>query len=132
LLALTGDELGKHANTKALRTAAMAYAQMHFVGKSFVNASSGHVIKVTRQGLKHSLAGTNEIEIRLIPALPHMLSHAKHVATEPDKRGRPDILSVNKYETRVTIDQETLHVGIITRQNAAGHEHYDTFVVSQK
>lgn len=53
------------AETKELRKAAMQYARDNFVGKSYVNESSGHELKVTWQGVKHAASKSNSIELSL-------------------------------------------------------------------
>lgn len=129
---LTGKELGDRPDTKALRKAARMYAEQHLIGKSFANANSGHTIKITRQGIKHSLSRSNVAEVKLLAGLPDILKNAQYQGSEPDKHGRVHIKAAHKYLAKVKVGQETLHVGIVTHEKWGGHEHYDHFIVSGK
>ena len=126
---ITGKELGGDLPTKELRRAATEYAKKHFAGKEYHNVNSDADIGVTNQGIKHGLANANEIEIRLIPALPWMLERAKYAGSEPDKSGRADIKAAHKYITKVRVGEETLTVGIVVRELADGHRYYDHFAI---
>jgi 8-oxo-dGTP pyrophosphatase MutT (NUDIX family) len=127
---LTGKEVGEHSDTKELRKAAMKYAEEHIAGKSFKNSNSGHDIKVTRQGLKHSLNGANPPEIKLIAALPQMLEKASYSGSVPDRLARAHIKAAHKYTAKVSMGGEDFEVGIVTHEKRDGHEHYDHFIVS--
>ena len=126
---ITGKELGDGLSTKNLRRASRDYAEKHFVGKTYHNESSGVDIGVTRQGIKHALANANDIEMRLMPALPKMLERAQYVGSEPDKFGRADIKATHKYVTEVRVGDEVVSVGIVVRELSDGHRHYDHFVI---
>jgi Large polyvalent protein-associated domain 3 len=132
LLALTGDELGKHANTKALRIAAMAYAQMHFVGKCFVNASSGHEIRVSATGIKHTISGAAADLIKTIPGLAKVLQEAQLYATEPDKHGDRNVLAIEKYQIELSLSGVNLNVLITVKHHLDGRRYYDHGFVAKK
>ena len=129
---LTGNELGAHASTKELRKTAMAHAQQ-WVGHSFTNANSGHTIKVTRQGLKHSLSGKNNPEVRLSVALLALLSKADYAGSKPptEKHMKRGVVAMHRYIARVKLGRETFHVGIVTHEKGDGHEHYDHAIVTK-
>lgn len=129
---VSGNELGEHGSTVALRKAAMAYAGQHLVGKSFRNVHSGHEIKITRQGIKHALSRANPVELKLAPGLPKLLEHAEYRGSEPDRRGRQHIKAAHKYLATAMVGGERLSVGIVTHEKFDGHEHYDHFIVSHK
>lgn len=129
---LTGKELGDHNDTKALRKIAMAYAEKFLIGRTITNEHSLHKIKLTRQGVKHSLAAANSIELKLLPALEDLLREARYTGCEHDKKMRPHIKAIHKYISSVRMKEELLIVGIVTRETTNGHEHYDHFVVSEK
>jgi len=126
---ITGNELGAGLSTKELRQAATNYAEKNFAGKEYRNENSGAAILVTRQGIKHGLANANDIEIRLMPALPRMLERAKYTGSEPDKSGRAEIKAAHKYVTTAKVGEETLTVGIVVRELADGHRYYDHFAI---
>lgn len=127
---LTGNELGNHVHTKDLRKAAMLYAQENFIGKMFLNENSGHLIKVTRQGIKHSLAMANRIEIKLITGLSKMLQTASYTGYSTDRKYRNHIKAIHKYALIVEVNLEEIQVGLVTRETIRGYEHYDHFAVS--
>ena len=123
--------LGENLNRKSLREAAAVYANKNFVGNSYENKDTKAAIKVTWQGIKHSLAGANDAEIRLITQLPSMLRSARHTETVPDKAGRADIRAVHKYIVEVSLGDEKLPVGLVVRETKDGHMHYDHFIIKK-
>lgn len=131
-VSVSGSELGSFAETKDLRKAAMLYARDNFVGKSYRNASSGHDIQVTWQGIKHATSGANPAELALIAKLDKVLGTADYVGAVQDRKGRQDILAAHKYQTVVDINGENLNVGIIVREMEDGHKHYDHFILKDQ
>lgn len=129
---LTGNELGEHASTKELRKAAMQHAEQHLIGKSFTNANSGHSIKVTKQGMKHSLSGKNNPEVRLSVALPTMLEKAHYAGAKPptEKHQARGVVAMHQYIATVHMGKESFKVGIVTHVKGDGHEHYDHAIVA--
>ncbi|TXT23890.1 MAG: hypothetical protein FD134_1859 [Gallionellaceae bacterium] len=130
---LTGNELGAHAGTKVLRKAAEAHAKQHFVGKTYTNTNSGHAIKVTWQGMKHSLSGTNDPEIRLSVALPKMLQKAQYIGARAptEKHRKRGVIAMHEYLARVSMGDEHFKVGIVTHERGDGHEHYNHAIVAK-
>jgi len=118
---LTGNELGEHGSTSELRKAAARYAESHFFEKDkdgnrklmppVANVHSKHRIAITWQGVKHSLAGANVMEVKLLAGLPRMLSCAEYQGASPDRLDRPHIMAVHKYMAVAKVGGETLHVG---------------------
>lgn len=131
-VSVSGSELGSFTETKELRKAAMQYARDNFVGKSYRNASSGHDIQVTWQGIKHATSGANPAELALIAKLDKVLGTADYVGAVQDRKGRQDILAAHKYQTVVDINGENLNVGIIVREMEDGHKHYDHFILKDQ
>jgi SPP1 gp7 family putative phage head morphogenesis protein len=129
---LTGNELGTHGSTKELRRAAMAHAEKNLIGKAFTNASSGHTIKVTRQGMKHSLSGKNNPEVRLSVGLPQMLTNARYAGAKvpTEKHMQRGVTAMHQYVATVSMGAETFSVGIVTHEKDGGHEHYDHAIVA--
>ncbi len=132
-ITLAGSELGTHQSTKELRHAAMRFAESHFIGREFTNADSGHAIKVTRQGMKHSLASTNAPEVCISVALGEMLQFASYVgAKEPTpKHLQRGILLMHEYLAVVELAGERLRVGLVTHERSGGHEHYNHAIVAK-
>lgn len=129
-VSVSGSELGSFAETKDLRKAAMQYARDNFVGKSYTNKDSGHEIQVTWQGVKHATAGANAAELAVMAKLDELLIHAKKDGEAvPDYKGRPHILSAQKYQATVDLNGERLNIGIVTLKKHSGHEHYDHFII---
>lgn len=130
---LTGEELGGHAATKELRKAAMKYAEQHMIGKTFTNANSGHEIGVTRQGMKHSLSGKNNPEVRLSAGLPDILTKADYVGSKAptDKHLKRGVIAMHRYIAKVRLGKEAFLVGIVTHERGDGHEHYDHAIVTK-
>ena len=83
-------------------------------------------------GLKHALSNANEIEVRLLAALGPLLERATLVETMPDRLGRPDVKSVQRYEAAVKVGDETLGVGVVVRELKDGHRFYDHFVLKDE
>ena len=129
---LTGHEFGDELHGKGLREAASTYARNNFVGKSYKNISTGNKIEVTWQGIKHAVAGANDIELRAIHALPDILSSATFISSEKDHSGRADIIAAHKYQAELSVAGEKLTIGVVVREKSDGHKFYDQFVIKQK
>lgn len=127
-----GRRIGEFAETKELRKAAMQYARDNFVGKSYVNESSGHELKVTWQGVKHAASKSNSIELSLMVALDKVLMNAKYEGSFPNKLGRDHIIAVHKYSTGVRFVNKVLKIRIIAREKFDGIKHYDHFILKDK
>lgn len=132
LVALTGHEFGDELHGKELRSAATSYARDQFVGKSYRNKSTNSDIDVSWQGIKHAVAGANDIELRAIHALPDILQSAKLKSSEEDHSGRTDIIAAHRYQATISINGEKLDIGVVVREKADGHKFYDQFVIKQK
>ncbi|EMT8802107.1 hypothetical protein NSH54_001529 [Neisseria gonorrhoeae] len=132
VVSVSGGELGEFAETKELRKAAMQYARDNFVGKSYVNESSGHEPKVTWQGVKHAASKSNSIELSLMVALDKVLMNAKYEGSFPNKLGRDHIIAVHKYSTGVRFGNKVLKIRIIAREKFDGIKHYDHFILKDK
>lgn len=132
VVSISGSGLGSFSETKELRKAAMQYARENFVGKSYRNASSGHDIQITWQGIKHATAKTNPAELALIPKLDAILRKAEYIGSYKDRKERPDILAAHKYQTVVNLDGQMLNVGVVVREMQDGHKHYDHFILKDQ
>lgn len=129
---LKGDEFGEHPDWNSFRVAVREYAREHLSGKSFKNAESGHEIRITNQGLKHSLNGANRAECMVLAAFPKILEQAKYSGSQPDRRGRQNIKAAHRYRALVNIGDQQYDVGIVTHEKPDGVEHYDHFVIAEK
>jgi Large polyvalent protein-associated domain 3 len=132
LITLTGNELGVHASTKELRHAAMRFAEQHLIGYEFTNIDSGHTVKVTRQGMKHSLSKKNNPEVRISVGLAQILTGATYVGSKPptDKHVQRGIVAMHRYVANVRLGEEEFAVGVVTHERSGGHEHYDHAIVA--
>jgi hypothetical protein len=129
---LDGNEFGEGLSGKELRKVAMQFGKDHFVGKSFINDKTKDEISVPWQGVKHALSGgASDPEIRVFYALPDILKHMDHVATEAPKSSQKDISSVHRYATTAVIAGEHLDIGVIVFEDKSGHRFYDHFVIKE-
>jgi len=94
------------------QAAALAHCKASFSGNAYVNNQSGDAIIVTAKGLKHTLHGAMPARIRACYVLPQILENAEQTGVLPDKRGRPDIPYVHKYEIEV-LDGATLLIALV-------------------
>ncbi|WP_301005508.1 hypothetical protein [Neisseria polysaccharea] len=132
VVSVSGGELGEFAETKELRKATMQYARDNFVGKSYVNESSGHELKVTCQGVKHAASKANQAELSIMTNLDDLLRYAKYECSYPDRKGRPDIIAAHKYRAVAKVGNESLNVGVIVREFPDGHKHYNYFILKDE
>jgi hypothetical protein len=110
----------------------MAHAEKYIIGQSFTKANSGHTIKVTRQGMKHSLSRKNNPEIRLSVGLPRMLTQARYAGSKAptEKHARRGVVAMHRYIATAHMGVEKFEVGIVTHEKSDGHEHYDHAIVA--
>jgi hypothetical protein len=123
-VSLKGNELGAYSDIKELRQKALSYAE-RFIGKKFTNTVTGNKIEVTRSGVKHTIHGSGEGLIKTVPAIPDLLQHAKLIASAPDKRGDPNIHSVETYEAPLQMEGGSHRVILTVKAYQDGRRYYD-------
>ncbi len=106
---------------KAFRSLAKSFCEANFVGKVYVNAASGHAIEVPNSGIKHSIHNAHAPRIRALAVLPQAIEGAEFVGQVPDKMGRPDIVSVCKYEVEFLDADRALSAQIIAKEFRGQH-----------
>lgn len=127
-VSLKGNELGEYADMRDLRQKALIYAS-RFVGKKFVNKSTGHEIQVTKTGIKHTISGSGDNLIRSIPAIPELLEKATLTSRVRDKGGDPNILAVETYMAPLGLDGKTYRAILTVKQYQDGRRFYDQGLV---
>ncbi len=100
------------AEWKTAQKVALNYCKTTFAGRAYLNISSGDAIVVTANGLKHTLHNAMSARIRASYVLPQILENAELTGVVPDKHGRPDIMSVRKYEIEM-LDGTTLLIALV-------------------
>ncbi|WP_118801933.1 anti-CBASS protein Acb1 family protein [Neisseria lactamica] len=119
-----GDELGIWHSMKELRDKAKEYAK-RFVGKKFVNRSTGHEIEVPMNGVKHTLAGAADSLIKTIPAIPKIIQSSRLVATKEDKHNDQNIIAVEIYQAKVRVESLDKEVVMTVKHCRDGRRYYD-------
>lgn len=127
-LHLVGNELGVWTDMKDLRQKAKEFSS-NFAGKSFQNTSTGHSINVSNQGIRHTISGAGDVLLRTVPAIPDLIKHSILIASEPDKRGDPNIKAVEKYSATLTIGNEKKAILITVKVYQDGRRYYDHGIV---
>lgn len=119
-----GDELGIWHSMKELRNKAKDYAK-RFVGKKFVNRSTGNEIEVPMSGVKHTLAGAADSLIKTIPAIPKIIQSSRLVATKEDKHNDQNIIAVEIYQAKVRVESLDKEVVMTVKHCRDGRRYYD-------
>lgn len=122
---VTGKELGNAKDLKDLRTRARLYAIEHFSGKKFVNLSTGNEIQVGASGIKHTISGAAEDLIKTIPAIPGLIETATLIHKEKDKRGDPNVLSVEIYKAEMNVMGRNAKMILTVKHYKDGRRYYD-------
>ena len=121
---IKGNELGLWSSMKELRNKAKDYAK-RFVGKRFVNRSTGNEIEVPMSGVKHTLAGAADSLIKTIPAIPKIIQSSRLVATKEDKHNDPNIIAVEIYQAKVRVESLDKEVVMTVKHCRDGRRYYD-------
>ena len=121
---IKGNELGLWSSMKELRNKAKDYAK-RFVGKKFVNRSTGNEIEVPMSGVKHTLAGAADSLIKTIPAIPKIIQSSQLVATKEDKHNDPNIIAVEIYQAKVRVESLDKEVVMTVKHCRDGRRYYD-------
>ncbi len=121
---IEGNELGLWSSMKELRNKAKDYAK-RFVGKKFVNRSTGNEIEVPMSGVKHTLAGAADSLIKTIPAIPKIIQSSRLVATKEDKHNDPNIIAVEIYQAKVRVESLDKEVVMTVKHCRDGRRYYD-------
>lgn len=121
---IKGNELGLWSSMKELRNKAKDYAK-RFVGKKFVNRSTGNEIEVPMSGVKHTLAGAADSLIKTIPAIPKIIQSSRLVATKEDKHNDPNIIAVEIYQAKVRVESLDKEVVMTVKHCRDGRRYYD-------
>ena len=108
-----------------LRKKAMHYAEEHFIGKKFANEATGHEIQVTKNGVKHAIAGSSDELVRTVPAIPELIRKATLTASEPEKDADPNIKAVETYHAPVRIDEKDRLAIMTVKVYQDGRRYYD-------
>ena len=119
-----GDELGIWHSMKELRDKAKEYAK-RFVGKKFVNRSTGHEIEVPMKGVKHTISGSNDGLIKTVPAIPKIIESAKLTETREDKHGDANIIGVEIYQSVLKIEGAEKEIIMTVKHYRDGRRYYD-------
>ncbi|MBN3744625.1 hypothetical protein G3N96_04135 [Burkholderia sp. Se-20373] len=127
---LKGDELGDFTSMKELRQKAIAYGKQ-FAGKKFKNAATGNQIEVTNGGIRHTVATGHDEVLRSIPALPDLLTNARLIETQPDKRGDPNVKAVETYSAALKLDGKNYRAVITVKVFYDGHRYYNQGLVRE-
>ena len=121
---IKGNELGLWSSMKELRNKAKDYAK-RFVGKKFVNRSTGNEIEVPMSGVKHTLAGAADSLIKTIPAIPKIIQSSRLVAIKEDKHNDPNIIAVEIYQAKVRVESLDKEVVMTVKHCRDGRRYYD-------
>ena len=121
---IKGNELGLWSSMKELRNKAKDYAK-RFVGKKFVNRSTGNEIEVPMSGVKHTLAGAADSLIKTIPAIPKIIQSSRLVATKEDKHNDQNIIAVEIYQAKVRVESLDKEVVMTVKHCRDGRRYYD-------
>lgn len=121
---IKGSELGLWSSMKELRNKAKDYAK-RFVGKKFVNRSTGNEIEVLMSGVKHTLAGAADSLIKTIPAIPKIIQSSRLVATKEDKHNDQNIIAVEIYQAKVRVESLDKEVVMTVKHCRDGRRYYD-------
>jgi hypothetical protein len=123
-LTLTGHELGEWHSMKELRQKALIYAE-RFIGQSFINQSTGHDIHVGKVGVKHTLAGAQDMLIKSVPAIPALLENSRLIKTGADKGNDRNVFAVESYACGLRLEGATREVILTIKLSRDGRRYYD-------
>lgn len=126
---LTGRELGEFDETpegrKALRAAAAEFFTTLRATRVF-NASLDADIEFVREGIRKALSfSADPRKLKLVPALPKILSTAVDVKKLPARGNDPDVVAMHALKADVALDGASLTVRVLVKERKGGSFFYD-------
>lgn len=125
---IKGDELGNWENMSVLREKAKLFAK-NFTNKSFKNKQTGNDIIVSAQGVRHTISGANDVLVRTVPAIPHIIEKAYLLQTEADKNQDKNIKFIEKYGVFVSLNGDENYIVMTVKVHQDGRRYYDHGIV---
>ncbi|WP_078541243.1 PLxRFG domain-containing protein [Thioclava sp. DLFJ5-1] len=122
---LKGNELGAWADIRQLGRKAFAWYRKNLIGKSVTNGETGWQIEFNNTGAKKIAGRKGQDILKAIPALESILRDGHVVDSQPDRKGRSDIVAIHKIAAPVTIDGQTQNFIATVRETSRGTFHYD-------
>jgi Large polyvalent protein-associated domain 3 len=105
IITLSGNELGDWQSMKDLRAKALSYAG-RFMGQIFTNQSTGNPIHIGKSGVKHTLAGAQDVLVKSIPAIPELIERSLLTKIEPDKDNDQNVFCCRELWLRISVRGE--------------------------
>ncbi|MBN2760868.1 MAG: PLxRFG domain-containing protein [Rhodobacteraceae bacterium] len=122
---LRGDELGDWSDIRQLGRKVEAWYRDNLIGTSVTNAETGMDIQFNRRGAKKVSGRKGDELLRIVPALREILANGSLVASEGDKKGRDEVVSVHKFQANVDLAGKPVTVIATVREMSDGTFHYD-------
>lgn len=124
LVEVNGTELGEWKTVGQLRRKAAKHLG-DLRGTTIKNADTGLELRITDRGIKHTLSGAGPELLQAVGKIKDIIRVATLVVTEADKRGRPEIKAVHKFETDININDQKFIAHVTGYETTDGAIFYD-------
>lgn len=107
--------------------AVKAFARSAFAGKTVTNIDGSQIL-IPWQGIRKALSGrVNRLELAAALRLDELISGATYVRSEPDAKGRRNVLAVHRYQRAIVADGRPAQMDVVVREHLDGKRYYDHF-----
>ena len=129
VIALTGNELGEHADVKSLRAAAVDYYDRELrKGLKSVEREGFGTVFFTKKGRKKvGSTSASPIKLLVVPAIPDVIRHGelKQEGVPSEKERQDGAVKFHYFEAPVQVGDTVVPVGVTVLEDRAGRKFYN-------
>lgn len=129
---VTGDELGTNLSDKDRIERTHEFFENHLRNKVFVNADTGKSIKVSRRGVKKSIAHLPDATpMMAIAKLPEILAAAKYERSQLPRNKEKNVKMFHVFSMPLRMRGQDAQTQLKIREDNNGHWYYDQHVTKK-
>lgn len=116
------------ADIKVLREASLGFYRTALQARSIVSPDLGPISFAGRGLGDMKYASANPDKLRLVAALPDILRKGRLIKSEPERKGKANVVAYHTIAAPVQIGERMMHVEVVVEQRNDGKIYYSHFV----
>lgn len=117
---------------KQFRGVVKKWLKENYLNKSFLNFETGCQIYITNSFIDKSTSSFGDVKAHSFTAIPDIVKNAIFIIADEDKKARPDIIKVLKFESLILVDEIQYKVWMYVRQTKTELHLYSLNINVQK
>jgi len=130
-VALSASGLPQADSISAMQLRVREQVKQQFVRPEPYTTADGAQILVTWQNVKHAATGQNTDGLAVMLHLDKVIEAARLIKSEPDRKGRRNIVAAHQYASKVMLDGTSAEVILYVREHLDGKRYYDHALVKE-